>query len=160
MIEADIGFVGEITRVNPTILNTLVKENYIPVVATIATDSESGQALNINADTAAGEVSQSHIPTCNALILRPLPAQTLGRLGWEGLGGVQRGMAHRGQYQEPNHAFFCILQAADPQSQPRTPVPRGRLCKRQLARVDACLGMIQDQPCQTLQQLCLQCLAS
>lgn len=56
MIEADIGFVGEITRVNPTILNTLVRENYIPVVATIATDSESGQALNINADTAAGEV--------------------------------------------------------------------------------------------------------
>lgn len=55
MVEKDIGFVGEVTRVNPTILNSLVKDNYIPVVATVATDG-NGQALNVNADTAAGEV--------------------------------------------------------------------------------------------------------
>jgi acetylglutamate kinase len=56
MVEKDIGYVGEVTRVNPTILNSLVKDNYIPVVATVATDG-NGQALNVNADTAAGEVS-------------------------------------------------------------------------------------------------------
>ena len=46
---------GEVTAVNHNILDSLVKEGYIPVVSTIATD-ETGQALNINADTAAGEV--------------------------------------------------------------------------------------------------------
>lgn len=55
MVELDIGYVGEVTKVDPTILNVLVEDEYIPVVATIATDY-SGQALNINADTAAGEV--------------------------------------------------------------------------------------------------------
>lgn len=55
MVELDIGYVGEVTRVDPTILNVLGDDGYIPVVATIATDY-TGQALNINADTAAGEV--------------------------------------------------------------------------------------------------------
>ncbi|GFR51260.1 hypothetical protein Agub_g13567 [Astrephomene gubernaculifera] len=56
MVELDIGYVGEVTRVDPTILNVLCDDGYIPVVATIATDT-SGQALNINADTAAGEIA-------------------------------------------------------------------------------------------------------
>ncbi|KAG2493721.1 hypothetical protein HYH03_008234 [Edaphochlamys debaryana] len=56
MVELDIGYVGEVTKVDPTILNVLVNDGYIPVVATIATDT-TGQALNINADTAAGEIA-------------------------------------------------------------------------------------------------------
>lgn len=56
MIEKDIGFVGEVTRVDPTILRMGVESGFIPVVATIATDEE-GNALNINADTAAGEIA-------------------------------------------------------------------------------------------------------
>ncbi len=107
MVEKDIGFVGEVTRVDPTVLRVsrlthtfaqperavarrappkarekrcgcgsmalecdlapvfaacapacaqiAVENGYTPVVATIATD-DKGQALNINADTAAGEV--------------------------------------------------------------------------------------------------------
>lgn len=58
MIEKDIGYVGEVTRVDPTLLTSLVDSGYIPVVATVATD-QNGQALNVNADTAAGEVSGS-----------------------------------------------------------------------------------------------------
>jgi uncharacterized protein (DUF2336 family) len=53
-------FVGEVTRVDPTLLRSLVNSGYIPVVATVATD-ESGQALNVNADTAAGEVSSHYV---------------------------------------------------------------------------------------------------
>jgi len=56
MKELDIGFVGEVTQVNPGILQTAVNQGYTPVVATIATD-DAGQALNINADTAAGEIA-------------------------------------------------------------------------------------------------------
>ena len=51
----DIGFVGEVTGVHPDLLRTLVADGYIPVLATVAADSD-GQALNVNADIAAGEV--------------------------------------------------------------------------------------------------------
>lgn len=55
MVEKDIGFVGEVTSVDPSLLSTLVDAGYLPVVASVAADSH-GQALNVNADTAAGEV--------------------------------------------------------------------------------------------------------
>lgn len=61
MVELDIGFVGEVTKVDPTVLETMSRNGFIPVVATIATD-DKGQALNINADTAAGEVNLFKIP--------------------------------------------------------------------------------------------------
>jgi len=44
--------------VDPTLLKSLVNSGYIPVVATVATD-EKGQGLNVNADTAAGEVGET-----------------------------------------------------------------------------------------------------
>lgn len=46
---------GEVTKVEPKLLQIAVQDGIIPVVATIATD-DKGQALNINADTVAGEV--------------------------------------------------------------------------------------------------------
>ena len=49
---------GDITSINPQLLNTLVEGGYLPVVASVAADP-SGQALNVNADIAAGEVTQS-----------------------------------------------------------------------------------------------------
>jgi acetylglutamate kinase len=54
--EEGVGFVGEVTRVNPKVLNSLVKDGYIPVVSSVAAD-ETGQAYNINADTVAGEIA-------------------------------------------------------------------------------------------------------
>lgn len=55
MVEQDIGFVGEVTSINARLISTLVESDTIPVIATVAA-GEGGQALNINADTAAGEV--------------------------------------------------------------------------------------------------------
>ena len=54
--EVDLGHVGEIERIDPAILNTLLDNNYIPVIAPIAID-RSGGSLNINADTAAGDIA-------------------------------------------------------------------------------------------------------
>ena len=47
----DLGFVGDVARVNPAILERLLAEDLIPVVSTIGADV-AGQAYNINADTA------------------------------------------------------------------------------------------------------------
>lgn len=54
----DLGFVGEVDRINPGILNRLLDDEFIPVVATIGTDA-SGQAYNINADTVAGAIAEA-----------------------------------------------------------------------------------------------------
>jgi acetylglutamate kinase len=51
-----IGFVGEVTNIDIKLLDTLVKNGYIPVVSSVAAD-ETGQSYNINADTVAGEIA-------------------------------------------------------------------------------------------------------
>jgi acetylglutamate kinase len=56
VLDARLGFVGEVTGVNRAIIDRLLAEDLIPVISTIGTD-ESGQALNINADTVAGAVA-------------------------------------------------------------------------------------------------------
>ncbi|MDR0389695.1 MAG: acetylglutamate kinase [Spirochaetaceae bacterium] len=55
----DLGFVGEITRVNTDLLETVLNGGYIPVVSTVAigTESDAGQSLNINADIAAAKIA-------------------------------------------------------------------------------------------------------
>jgi acetylglutamate kinase len=54
----DLGFVGDVDAVNASILERLLSEELIPVVATIGSDLE-GQAYNINADTAAGAIAEA-----------------------------------------------------------------------------------------------------
>jgi acetylglutamate kinase len=54
--EVDLGHVGEIEEIDPALLNTLLDTRYIPVVAPIAIDRYGG-SLNINADTAAGDIA-------------------------------------------------------------------------------------------------------
>jgi acetylglutamate kinase len=51
-----IGFVGEVSTMDVRILESLLKDGYIPVVSSVAAD-ENGQAYNINADTVAGEIA-------------------------------------------------------------------------------------------------------
>ena len=54
----ELGFVGDVEAVNASILERLLSEELIPVVATIGSDLE-GQAYNINADTAAGAIAEA-----------------------------------------------------------------------------------------------------
>ncbi|HEX3793180.1 MAG TPA: acetylglutamate kinase [Acidimicrobiales bacterium] len=54
--DVELGFVGRVSVVDPTMLERLVAEGIIPVVATIGAD-EAGQAYNINADTVAGALA-------------------------------------------------------------------------------------------------------
>ena len=54
----DLGLVGEITKVNPHILETLDKSDFIPVIAPIG-KGENGETLNINADFVASKIASA-----------------------------------------------------------------------------------------------------
>ena len=58
MRDSELGFVGDIEAINPGILEGLMNEGFVPVVATVGTDG-SGQAYNINADTVAGAIAEA-----------------------------------------------------------------------------------------------------
>ena len=54
----DLGFVGEVTEVNPEILKSLLSQGYIPVVSTVALGEQGDMnRYNINADTAAAKIA-------------------------------------------------------------------------------------------------------
>mgnify|MGYP003498806405 FL=1 len=56
--EKDLGFVGEVTHVNPEILSSLLAEDFIPVVSTVALGEQGDNSrYNINADTAAAKIA-------------------------------------------------------------------------------------------------------
>ena len=52
----DIGFVGDVTKVEPKILKDLLEKDFLPVVFPIGLDSE-GVSYNINADEAASSIA-------------------------------------------------------------------------------------------------------
>ena len=52
----DLGRVGRIESVDPSLVENLISHGFIPVIAPIALDAD-GRTLNVNADTAAGRVA-------------------------------------------------------------------------------------------------------
>jgi acetylglutamate kinase len=81
--EVDYGWVGETERINPGILNILLDNEYIPVISPIGYDSE-GHCLNLNADTAAGDIaiainakSLVSLTDVNGVMLDPANKDTL-----------------------------------------------------------------------------------
>lgn len=53
-----LGYVGDVVDVNRRILDTLLRDHFIPVISTIGADA-GGQAFNINADSAAIAIAES-----------------------------------------------------------------------------------------------------
>ena len=56
--DPELGFVGDVEKINPGILQRLLDDEFVPVVATIGVDA-NGQAYNINADTVAGAIAEA-----------------------------------------------------------------------------------------------------
>ncbi len=67
----DLGLVGEIDKINSDLLEMFLDNDYIPVVSPIGI-SEDGTSLNLNADTAAGEVA-SALDAEKLIILTDVP---------------------------------------------------------------------------------------
>lgn len=56
--DVDLGYVGDVEKINPTIVQGLIDDGYIPVIAPIGCD-DNGNTYNINADTVAGKLAVS-----------------------------------------------------------------------------------------------------
>lgn len=54
----DLGYVGVIKDINTKLIKLLVKDEYIPVIASLGV-SDKGESLNINADTVASEMAKA-----------------------------------------------------------------------------------------------------
>ncbi|MGD8541557.1 MAG: acetylglutamate kinase, partial [Desulfobacteraceae bacterium] len=52
----DPGLVGEVTQINPEIIQTLTGQGFIPIIAPVGA-GENGETFNINADLVAGRVA-------------------------------------------------------------------------------------------------------
>ncbi len=55
-LDPALGMVGEVTGVDTTVVDDLISDGFIPVIATVGA-GEDGASYNINADTAAGEIA-------------------------------------------------------------------------------------------------------
>lgn len=55
-VKVDLGQVGNVVSVDTSLLQLLMKENYVPIIACIAAD-ENGFSYNVNADMMAGAVA-------------------------------------------------------------------------------------------------------
>jgi acetylglutamate kinase len=67
----DLGLVGEVDCVNPELIDMFLDNNYIPVISPVGI-AEDGTSLNLNADTAAGEVA-SAVDAEKLIILTDVP---------------------------------------------------------------------------------------
>jgi acetylglutamate kinase len=56
---ADLGFVGNVQKVNPATLLELLNQGIVPVVAPVSSDEDMKTGLNVNADFAAAAIAAS-----------------------------------------------------------------------------------------------------
>ncbi len=56
VLDQQLGFVGEITKIDPQPIFDVLEKGYIPVISTVGCDNE-GNVYNINADTAAARIA-------------------------------------------------------------------------------------------------------
>ncbi len=63
----DIGFVGEITEVNPKVISDVINNGFVPIISTIA-GGRSGEVYNINADIAASRIA-AELGACKLILM-------------------------------------------------------------------------------------------
>jgi len=54
--KGDLGFVGDIEKINPEVIQVLIEKGYIPVICSVGVGHD-GESYNINADHVAGELA-------------------------------------------------------------------------------------------------------
>ena len=53
----DYGLVGDITEVDPKVIQDVIRDGFIPVISTVAQGTDADTSYNVNADTAAAKIA-------------------------------------------------------------------------------------------------------
>jgi len=69
--EVDLGLVGSIEEVDPTLIRTISGQGYVPIIAPIGV-GDDGQTYNINADIAAGRIAAA-LEATKLVVLSDVP---------------------------------------------------------------------------------------
>lgn len=109
-----LGFVGKITKINPGIILTLLKDDYIPIISPIGIDKNE-QEYNINADTVA---------TCLAIALKAKKLTILTDV---------KGVFEKGKFIQK----LKIKEAIDK-------IKRGVISDGMIPKIEACIKAIQN----------------
>jgi acetylglutamate kinase len=109
----DIGHVGEVASIDTAVVQMLVKDNFIPVIAPIGV-GEDGQSYNINADLVAGKLAialnaeklilltnTAGVLDQNQQLLTGLKAETVDRL-------IESGVIHGGMLPKVQCALDAV----------------------------------------------------
>ncbi len=64
----DIGFVGEITEVNPKVIKDVINSGFVPIISTIADGKGGDEVFNINADIAASRIA-AELEACKLILM-------------------------------------------------------------------------------------------
>lgn len=81
--QGDLGFVGEIEEVHEQLILDVIEKGYIPVIASVASDS-NGHTYNINADTASACIA-SKLHAENMILVSDVPGVLLDQKNDESL---------------------------------------------------------------------------
>jgi acetylglutamate kinase len=109
----DIGHVGEVASIDTSVVQMLVKDNFIPVIAPIGV-GEDGQSYNINADLVAGKLAMAlhaeklilltnttGVLDQNGQLLTGLKAEQVDKL-------IKEGVIHGGMLPKVNCALDAV----------------------------------------------------
>ncbi|MBI1423558.1 MAG: acetylglutamate kinase [Gammaproteobacteria bacterium] len=109
----DIGHVGEVASIDTSVVQMLVKDNFIPVIAPIGV-GEDGQSYNINADLVAGKLAMAlraeklilltnttGVLDSNGQLLTGLKAEQVDKL-------IKDGVIHGGMLPKVNCALDAV----------------------------------------------------
>jgi acetylglutamate kinase len=140
----DLGFVGDVTGVNEKLVDLLLREGHVPVLACLAAD-EKGQTYNINADAVANQVAIRLDARALVLVtdvpgvLRDVkdPASRIGKLTVEeGKKAIADGVVTKGMIPKVEESFAALAKGV------RAVHIVGRLAKGDLARAVAEPGSV------------------
>jgi acetylglutamate kinase len=68
----DLGHVGEVSRINPQVIELIDKDRFVPVIAPIGYNKEEGVSYNINADLVAGAIAKA-LGAAKLILLTDVP---------------------------------------------------------------------------------------
>ncbi len=120
-ISEELGRVGRVTHVEPEILRLATEAGFIPVVGSVASDSE-GEPLNVNADSAAAAIAAAVkasklilLTDANGVLSDPSdPRSTLSQLGpSEAQGLIRSGKASAGMIPKLEAAIEALEQGVE-----------------------------------------------